>query len=122
MIDLDLAKKHVALQQQARLVADNVFRPISRKYDTAEHAYPKELDFLASLLDGLNESGAGASDLFQDAGALCLPDVPGGRGIARSQIGLDVTHQFAHRSEAAGADDVAGQVGEEALDEVEPGR
>jgi acyl-CoA dehydrogenase len=61
VIDLDIAKKHVALQQQARLVADNVFRPISRKYDTAEHAYPKELDFLASLLDGLNESGAGAS-------------------------------------------------------------
>jgi acyl-CoA dehydrogenase len=61
VIDLDIAKKHVALQQQARLVADNVFRPISRKYDTAEHAYPKELDLLASLLDGLNESGAGAS-------------------------------------------------------------
>lgn len=61
MIDLDISRKHVALQQQARMVADNVFRPISRKYDTAEHAYPKELDFLASLLDGLNESGAGAS-------------------------------------------------------------
>jgi acyl-CoA dehydrogenase len=61
MIDLDIAKKHVALKHQARMVADNVFRPISRKYDTAEHAYPKELDFLASLIDGLNESGAGAS-------------------------------------------------------------
>ncbi|MBZ0238247.1 MAG: acyl-CoA dehydrogenase family protein [Deltaproteobacteria bacterium] len=60
-MDLDISRKHVALQQQARMVADNVFRPISRKYDTAEHAYPKELDFLASLLDGLNESGAGAS-------------------------------------------------------------
>ncbi|HUQ01739.1 MAG TPA: acyl-CoA dehydrogenase family protein [Kofleriaceae bacterium] len=61
MIELDISKKHVALQQQARMVANNVFRPISRKYDTLEHAYPKELDLLASLLDGLNESGAGAS-------------------------------------------------------------
>jgi acyl-CoA dehydrogenase len=61
MIELDISKKHKALRQQARMVADNVFRPISRKYDTLEHAYPKELDFLASLLDGLNESGAGAS-------------------------------------------------------------
>jgi acyl-CoA dehydrogenase len=61
VIELDISRKHVALQQQARMVANNVFRPISRKYDTLEHAYPKELDLLASLLDGLNESGAGAS-------------------------------------------------------------
>ncbi len=74
MIDLDISRKHVALQQQARMVADNVFRPISRKYDTAEHAYPKELDFLASLLDGLNESGAGASARLEKG----KDDAPGG--------------------------------------------
>ena len=54
MIDLEIPKKLQALLQQARLVANNVFRPISRKYDTLEHAYPKELDFLAALLDGIN--------------------------------------------------------------------
>ena len=35
-----------------------MFRPISRKYDTAEHSYPKELDMLAAVIDGMNESGA----------------------------------------------------------------
>ncbi|NVB82407.1 MAG: acyl-CoA dehydrogenase [Kofleriaceae bacterium] len=60
-MDLDIPKKLDALLQQARLVANNVFRPISRKYDTAEHTYPKELDLLAALLDGLNDGGGGAS-------------------------------------------------------------
>ena len=36
----------------------NMLRPISRKYDAAEHAYPKELDLLAAMIDGLSESGA----------------------------------------------------------------
>jgi hypothetical protein len=36
-------------------VAEQFYRPISRKYDKAEHAYPKELDTLAALLDGMNE-------------------------------------------------------------------
>ena len=40
-------------------VAINVLRPISRKYDKAEHSYPKELDMLASLVDGMNEGGEG---------------------------------------------------------------
>ena len=61
MIDLEIPKKLEALLQQARLVANNVFRPISRKYDAQEHAYPKELDFLAALLDGINDGGGGAS-------------------------------------------------------------
>jgi acyl-CoA dehydrogenase len=38
-------------------VATEVFRPNSRKYDLAEHTYPKELDMLAALIDGMNESG-----------------------------------------------------------------
>jgi acyl-CoA dehydrogenase len=61
MIDLEIPRKLAPLLQQARLVANNVFRPISRKYDTKEHAYPKELDLLAALLDGLNDGGGGAS-------------------------------------------------------------
>ena len=47
------------LIDQAHEVALNVLRPISRKYDKAEHAYPKELDMLSSLVDGMNQSGDG---------------------------------------------------------------
>lgn len=68
MINLEIPKKLLPLLEQARSVADNVFRPISRKYDAHEHAYPKELDLLASLLDGLNEGGAGASASLSNEG------------------------------------------------------
>ncbi len=61
MIDLEIPKKLRPLVAQAHAVAANVLRPISRKYDLAEHAYPKELDMLAALLDGLNAGGGGAS-------------------------------------------------------------
>ena len=55
MINLETPKKFKPLASQAHQVATEVFRPISRKYDEAEHAYPKELDMLASLIDGMNE-------------------------------------------------------------------
>lgn len=58
MINLETPKKHRALVDQAHQVAMNMLRPISRKYDLAEHAYPKELDMLAAMIDGLDESGA----------------------------------------------------------------
>src|SRR6201994_2652360 len=58
MINLEIPKKYKPLANQANQVATEVFRPISRKYDTAEHEYPKELDMLAALIDGMNESGA----------------------------------------------------------------
>ena len=86
MIDLEIPRKLDALLQQARLVANNVFRPISRKYDTAEHAYPKELDFLAALLDGLNDGGSGAS-----AKALTKDkDAPGPSGKKKSRNGANL--------------------------------
>jgi len=62
MINLETPKKFKQLANQANQVATEVFRPISRKYDEAEHSYPKELDMLASLIDGMNEgSDIGAS-------------------------------------------------------------
>jgi acyl-CoA dehydrogenase len=61
MINLETPKKFKPLVDQAHQVATEVFRPISRKYDEAEHAYPKELDMLASLIDGMNEGGESAS-------------------------------------------------------------
>ena len=58
-INLEIPRKLRPLQQQAHQVAQEVLRPISRKYDLAEHVYPKELDMLAALIDGLSDSGSG---------------------------------------------------------------
>jgi acyl-CoA dehydrogenase len=57
MINLEVPKKFSTLVTQAHQVAQEVYRPISRKYDQEEHAYPKELDMLAAMIDGMNESG-----------------------------------------------------------------
>jgi acyl-CoA dehydrogenase len=70
MINLETPKKFKPLVSQAHQVASEVFRPISRKYDEAEHTYPKELDMLASLVDGMNEgaeSGAGAAGVRRES-------------------------------------------------------
>ncbi|MBJ7290580.1 acyl-CoA dehydrogenase family protein [Williamsia sp.] len=60
-INLELPKKLLVTVDQAHQAAANIFRPVSRKYDQREHDYPIELDTLASLYDGLTETGqAGA--------------------------------------------------------------
>jgi len=68
-INLEVPKKFVPLVGQAHQVAQEVLRPISRKYDLAEHEYPKELDMLAALIDGVDQgggsSGAGAAGVSQ---------------------------------------------------------
>jgi acyl-CoA dehydrogenase len=71
MINLETPKKFRPLVDQAHQVAKEVLRPISRKYDLAEHSYPKELDMLAALIDGMNEggehSGTGATGVRRSA-------------------------------------------------------
>jgi len=71
MINLEIPKKFKPLATQANQVATEIFRPISRKYDDAEHSYPKELDMLASLMEGLDEGadlgGAGAAGVRRDS-------------------------------------------------------
>lgn len=66
-MNLEIPKKFKGLVNQANLTAQEIFRPISRKYDLAEHEYPKELDMFAALMDGMNagnlEGGAGAGKL-----------------------------------------------------------
>ena len=69
-ISLELPKKFAMNIDQARQAALEVFRPISRKYDLAEHEYPVELDTLAALYDGLSaagQAGAGAAGGRADA-------------------------------------------------------
>jgi acyl-CoA dehydrogenase len=60
MINLEVPKKFEQLVDQAHMVAREVFRANSRKYDLAEHEYPKELDMLAAVIQGANPAGAGA--------------------------------------------------------------
>jgi acyl-CoA dehydrogenase len=71
MINLEIPHKFETLIGQAHQIAVSVFRPNSRKYDTAGHEYPKELDMLAALIDGISESGglAGAGVGSVGAGA-----------------------------------------------------
>jgi acyl-CoA dehydrogenase len=70
---LEVPKNLELIISQAHQVAKHVFRPISRKYDRAEHDYPKELDMLAALMDGLSagggQKGAGIDALQRDEGA-----------------------------------------------------
>ncbi len=70
MINLETPRKFRGFVEQANQVADNFLRANSRKYDLAEHAYPKELDLLASLVDGMGDSGqsqgAGAAGVRRD--------------------------------------------------------
>ncbi|MDX6360067.1 MAG: acyl-CoA dehydrogenase, partial [Nocardioidaceae bacterium] len=77
-ISLDDPKKLRPLRDQAHQVAMNMLRPISRKYDRAEHEYPKELDLLAAMIDGLSESGAssgaGASGVKRDESVAAADD------------------------------------------------
>jgi acyl-CoA dehydrogenase len=70
-INLEVPKKFGLIVNQAHQVSTEIFRPISRKYDLAEHEYPKELDMLASLIDGMNASGessAGARGVRRETG------------------------------------------------------
>src|SRR5947209_8157866 len=59
MINLEVPKKFEQLVDQAHMVAIEFFRKHSRKYDLAEHEYPKELDMLAAVIEGSNPAGAG---------------------------------------------------------------
>ncbi|MCF6389057.1 acyl-CoA dehydrogenase family protein [Mycobacterium sp. MBM] len=55
-INLELPKKLQAVVEKGHQGAAEMLRPISRKYDLAEHAYPVELDTLANLFEGLQEA------------------------------------------------------------------
>jgi len=85
-INLDDPKKFRPLVGQAHQVAMNMLRPISRKYDVGEHEYPKELDMLAAMIDGLSESGAaegaGAAGVRREESATDTGTVKNGSNLA----------------------------------------
>jgi len=55
-INLELPRKMLAVIDKAHQGAAEMMRPIARKYDIKEHAYPVELDTLAELFAGAAES------------------------------------------------------------------
>ncbi len=56
-INLEAPRKFQQLVDQAHMVAVEIFRKNSRKYDLAEHEYPKELDMLAAVMEGTGQGG-----------------------------------------------------------------
>lgn len=102
MIYLEVPKKLRTLVNQARQTADNVFRPISRKYDRAEHDYPIELDMFAAIMDGMNDAlgdeGAGSGKLGRSASntgeirnGINMTSVLGLAELCRGDVGLSLT-------------------------------
>ena len=61
MISLEVPRKFKPFVNQSHQLAAEMFRQISRKYDRAEHSYPRELDLLAALADGMNEATGGTA-------------------------------------------------------------
>jgi acyl-CoA dehydrogenase len=55
-INLELPRKLQGVIDKAHQGAAEMMRPIARKYDLKEHAYPVELDTLANLFEGAAES------------------------------------------------------------------
>ncbi|MDD4868092.1 MAG: acyl-CoA dehydrogenase family protein [Mycobacterium sp.] len=66
-INLELPRKLQAVMVKTHQGAAELMRPIGRKYDLREHAYPVEVDTLFSLFDGVSESMAFAgADALRD--------------------------------------------------------
>jgi acyl-CoA dehydrogenase len=57
-INLELSRKLHAAIDTTHQAAAEMMRPIARKYDLKEHAYPVELDTLANMFSGAAESNA----------------------------------------------------------------
>jgi acyl-CoA dehydrogenase len=99
MIHLELPRRLRPLATQAAQVADEVFRPISRRYDRDEHTRPKELDMLAALIDGLQDGGdtggAGATGVRRGNGngggnrnGASMATAIGAMELSRGDVGL----------------------------------
>jgi len=69
-INLEMPRKLEAVIDMAHTGAAEVLRPISRKYDLNEHAYPVELDTVASLFEGVSAAKTisfAGTDAFRDS-------------------------------------------------------
>ncbi|MEP0200583.1 MAG: acyl-CoA dehydrogenase family protein [Halioglobus sp.] len=63
MINLEISKSHGEIRNGLMQVSEHMIRPISRKYDREEHAYPKEMEEVAKLLKSARSGrGTGGSE------------------------------------------------------------
>ena len=71
MINLEISAAHQEILDNTRLVAEQMMRPYSRKYDREEHTYPKEMEGVRKLIRAnRNRSSAGKR-----------PDTPKGQNV-----------------------------------------
>jgi len=68
MINLELSAQHREVRDGLRQVAEHMLRPYSRKYDKAEHSYPKELEEVAKLLGGTRPVASAKSAPADESG------------------------------------------------------
>lgn len=61
MINLELPKSILSIEKMTHMMAENAFRPISRKYDKNEHAQPVELNILAEMIKSSGSAVIGGS-------------------------------------------------------------
>lgn len=102
MIDLEVPRRLRPLVEQARQLAEEVFRPISRTYDLAEHTYPAELDVVTAILDGMGSSGASQGAGSAGAGTSAnLASVLSIMEACRGDVGLTLSLPVAGLGNAA---------------------
>ena len=69
-INLELPRTLQTVIDKAHQAGAEMMRPIARKYDLKEHAYPVELDTLANIFSGAAESnalGLAGADAFRES-------------------------------------------------------
>ena len=101
-INLELPRKMHAVIDKAHQGAAEMMRPIARKYDIQEHAYPVELDTLAQLFAGAAESNT--------------LDMAGADGLHTSESTEENRNGSQHGSRAAGPGSQLGRRGDAAVD------
>ncbi|MEJ9078146.1 acyl-CoA dehydrogenase family protein [Gordonia malaquae] len=91
-INLELPEKLNSTVERARLAAEHIFRPISRKYDQAEHEYPVELDELGKIAKqargGDKDSDKAAAAKEDTVNGANLRSVLNARELSWGDVGL----------------------------------
>ena len=95
-INLELPKKFDSTVERTHLAAEHIFRPITRKYDKAEHEYPVELDELGKLAKqnrGAEKSADGkkAADDAPSVNGANLRSLIAAREMSWGDVGLFLT-------------------------------
>jgi acyl-CoA dehydrogenase len=92
MIQLEISDKHQETYNNARMLAEHMMRPYSRKYDKEEHTYPKEMEEVGKMLAGArgsaSERSASDSDPDRVKNGGNMGAVVGMQALAWGDLGL----------------------------------